>query len=93
MTTQTRTERMQARLTAAFDPLVLEIVDESAQHAGHTGASADGQTHYSITMTALAFRGQSRVARSRAVYDALTPEFGLGLHAISLRLNAPTDTV
>jgi BolA protein len=88
---QTRSDRLRATLTAAFNPLELEVVDESAHHAGHAGASAAGETHYRIGLVSAAFEGQSRVARSRAVYQSLGEEFSSGLHALSLTLRSPRE--
>ena len=91
MIPQTRRERMIASLQAAFDPLALQVSDDSAQHAGHAGAAAGGETHYTIEMTTRAFSGKTRLARSRAVHEALAAEFRSGLHALALTLRAPTD--
>ncbi len=84
-----RSERIAATLAAAFAPVSLRVIDDSAQHAGHGGARPGGETHYTVEMVSAAFVGQSRVARSRAVNAALQPEFDSGLHALSLRLEAP----
>jgi BolA family transcriptional regulator, general stress-responsive regulator len=86
---QNRQDRLRAELTAAFAPTLLEIVDDSARHAGHAGAAAGGETHYNIKMISAAFAGQSRVERSRAVHQVLAGEFASGLHALSLSLSAP----
>jgi stress-induced morphogen len=88
---QNRQDRLHAELTAAFAPTLLEIADDSARHAGHAGAAAGGQTHYTIRMVSVAFVGQSRVARSRAVHQVLAGEFASGLHALSLSLAAPDE--
>lgn len=87
----TRQERLQAALTAAFAPTTLHVVDDSARHAGHAGASAAGETHYSIQMVSEAFAGQSRLQRARAVHQALDDEFRDGLHALSLTLRSPAE--
>ncbi len=91
----TRAERLQALLTHAFSPELLRVQDDSAKHAGHAGAQPGGQTHYSILMVAAAFRGQSRVARSRAVHEAVATEFGPpetgGMHALALTLRTPEE--
>jgi stress-induced morphogen len=86
-----RADRMDAALRAAFAPALLRIVDESARHAGHAGARPGGQTHYAVLMVADAFAGQSRVARSRAVHEALAAEFASGLHALALTLRTPAE--
>ena len=87
----TRADRIVAALNQAFQPIKLRIVDDSARHAGHAGASPEGQTHYSVLMVSEVFRGQSRVSRSRAVHDALAGEFATGLHALALKLRTPEE--
>jgi BolA protein len=87
----TRAERIAARLTDAFAPTLLRVVDESARHAGHAGAQPGGETHYAVTLFSAAFAGQSRVARSRAVHAALADEFADGLHALALTLRTPEE--
>ena len=87
-----RRERLHAALTTAFAPTVLEVVDDSARHAGHSGATAAGETHYSVHMVSAAFAGQSRLARSRAVHALLDGELRDGLHALSLVLKSPAES-
>ena len=84
-------ERIEARLTEALAPARLEIVDESALHAGHSGARAGGETHYRVTLVSAAFAGRSRVQRHRLVYEALAAEFASGVHALSLDARAPDE--
>ena len=80
-----RTERMKAALTAAFSPDLLEIDDESHLHHGHAGAAPGGETHYAVRIRARVFAGLSRVARHRAIHQALAAEFASGLHALSIQ--------
>jgi len=70
---------------------MLEVRDDSAQHAGHAGATPGGETHYSVLIVSGRFVGQSRVARHRMVNAALDSEFGLGLHALALTLRTPDE--
>ncbi len=90
-----RADRLHAALTEAFAPTLLRIQDDSASHAGHSGAQAGGQSHYSVLMVSAAFQGVSRVARSRAVHTALASEFGPpeegGMHALALTLRTPGE--
>ncbi len=86
-----RATRLDATLRAAFAPSTLEIVDDSGRHAGHAGASGGGETHYNVLIVSAAFRGQSRVARSRAVHEVLAPELASGLHALALTLKTPEE--
>jgi len=72
-------------------PTHFVLTDESAKHAGHSGARPSGETHYHLVMVAAAFEGQSRVARQRLVYQALHEEFDTGLHALSLDLKTPAE--
>jgi BolA family transcriptional regulator, general stress-responsive regulator len=84
-------ERIVARLTAALDPILLDVVDESDRHAGHAGARAGGGTHYRVRVVSARFERQSRVERHRLVYDLLTAEFADGLHALALVAKAPGE--
>ena len=86
-----RADRLTAVLAGVFAPTVLRVIDDSAHHAGHMGAAEGGQTHYSVLVVAEAFNGMNRVARSRAVHDALAAEFAGGMHALALRLRTPTE--
>ena len=84
-------ERIVARLTAALDPSLLDVVDESDRHAGHAGAREGGGTHYRVRVVSARFEGQSRVERHRLVYGLLTAEFADGLHALALVAKAPGE--
>ena len=86
-----RRDRMAVLLRQHFTPELLQIDDESARHAGHAGAAPGGDTHYRVLMVAAAFRGQPRLARSRAVHAALAAEFATGLHALALTLRTPEE--
>ena len=74
---------IEARLTAAFHPRVLEVVNESHKHAGHAGDDGTGESHFHITIRAEAFQPMNRVARHRAVQQALG-ELNQRVHAIGL---------
>jgi stress-induced morphogen len=93
--TSHRADRLTAGLTAAFAPLVLTVTDDSAHHAGHAGAGAGGETHFSVLLVSEAFRGIGRVARERSVHAAVASEFGPvetgGMHALTLRLRTPEE--
>jgi stress-induced morphogen len=86
-----RAARLEDVLIRTFAPVLLRVVDDSAQHAGHAGAQPGGETHYSVLMVTPAFRGMNRVARSRAVHAALAAEFSSGLHALALTLRTPEE--
>ena len=83
------------KLTAAFAPLVLEVRDESARHAGHGGATRDngsqGETHFHVRLVSAAFEGLSRVERQRRIHAALEEELKSSVHALSLAVLTPAD--
>ena len=86
-----RAARIAAALNAAFTPAEVQVVDDSHRHAGHAGAAPGGETHYSVRVVSPAFAGMNRVARSRAVHEALAAEFAGGLHALALTLRTPEE--
>ncbi|WP_374406989.1 BolA family protein [Hydrogenophaga sp.] len=78
-------QALQDALTAALLPTRLEVIDESAAHAGHAGANGLGfGTHFRVRIASPAFAGKSRVAQHRLVYDALRPFTEAGLHALAI---------
>jgi BolA protein len=80
------------RRLAALEPSQLELVDESAQHAGHAGASPGGNTHWRLSIESPAFAGKSTVARHRMVYQALGELMQQPIHALNIRARAPGET-
>jgi BolA protein len=82
-------QEMKVRL-AVLDPQHLEILDESALHAGHAGAKSGGG-HFQLTLMSPAFTGQSGVARHRLVYQALGDLMGGKIHALSITALAPEE--
>ena len=79
------------KLTRRFAPLRLQIVDDSARHAGHAGARPEGETHFSVTLVSAAFVGLGRVARQRLVYETLADELATRVHALALTTLAPDE--
>lgn len=78
---------IEARLRSALNPSVLEVIDESAAHAGHSGANGLGYgTHIRVRIGGPAFVGLSRVAQHRLVYDALRDFTAAGLHALAIEI-------
>ncbi|MGE3145271.1 MAG: BolA family protein [Pseudorhodoplanes sp.] len=79
------------KLTRAFAPESIEVVDESHLHKGHAGHRPEGETHYRVYIVSESFRGKSRVERHRMVNGALDREFAAGLHALSIHAGAPGE--
>lgn len=82
-------ELMQERL-ASLSPLEIEIIDDSAKHAGHAGARSGGG-HYHLRIVAPGFVGLRTMQRHRLVYDALGPLMKQEIHALSIDARSPDD--
>lgn len=78
---------IEARLRDTFDPAELTVVDDSERHRGHAGYREGGDSHFNVRMRSVAFKGQSRIARHRAVHAALGPELVASIHALALDLD------
>jgi BolA protein len=79
------------KLTAAFAPASLRVVDESHQHQGHAGHRQGGETHYRLYIVSDAFRGKSRIDRHRMINHTLAGELASGVHALAIHASAPGE--
>ncbi len=78
---------LQSKLTSDLQPFHLQVLDESAAHAGHAGSDGSGQgTHFRVRIGAKAFDGLSRVAKHRLVYDSLQQFTDQGMHALAIEI-------
>lgn len=87
----TMEDQIKSKLTAAFKPQSLTLINDSHRHAGHAGHDGSGQSHFRLQITADAFSGMGRVQRQRMVYDVLAQEFKAGLHALSITALSPEE--
>jgi BolA protein len=76
-------DEIETRLADAFSPDRLEVVNESHRHAGHSGDDGSGESHFRVVIRAGAFAAMSRVARHRAIHQALG-DLNQRVHAIAL---------
>ena len=81
-------EQIELLLNEQLAPTRLEIIDDSAKHAGHAGASPAGESHFTVKIVSDAFAGKNAVARHRMVYAALKPLLDAGLHALAIEAKA-----
>jgi BolA protein len=79
------------KLTEAFMPVSLKVLDESHQHEGHTGHRPGGQTHYRVYIVSEAFKGKSRLERHRMINQLLSAELEGGIHALAIHAAAPGE--
>lgn len=82
---------IETKLSAALQPEHLEVIDNSAQHAGHAGSRPEGESHFAVIVVSSVFDGQNRVQRQRMVYKALADEMTNQIHALELKTFAPGE--
>lgn len=80
---------IEQRLREGLQPELLEVQDDSARHAGHAGAREGG--HYTVRVVSERFRGLTRVARHRLVYDLMAELMRQGIHALAIDAKAPGE--
>lgn len=85
------TATIRRRLETALAPSRLELVDESARHAGHAGARPGGESHFRLTVVAEAFTGRGRQERQRLIYRALGHLMDGEVHALSIHALTPVE--
>jgi len=86
------TDLITRKLTEAFAPESLRVIDESEQHAGHAGHRPGGETHFRLYIVAQAFRGKSRLERHRMINAALAEPLAGGVHALAIHAASPEET-
>jgi BolA protein len=88
-------ETIERKLTAALAPQSLQVIDDSAKHAGHLlhpgGVEDRGETHFTVKVTAQAFSGKRLVERHRLVNSALAEELAGPVHALAIEARAPGE--
>jgi BolA protein len=84
---EVRVEQIRQRLQQALEPQRLDVVDESALHAGHPGAR-DGRGHFRVRIDAPALIGLPRLAAHRRIYQALGDLMVTDIHALSIELES-----
>lgn len=84
-------ERISEKLAQSLQPTKLEIVNDSARHAGHMGDDGSGESHFRVAIVSGVFTGKNRVERQRMVYDLLAEEMRGGIHALSIKAMTPDE--
>ena len=83
----TRAEQIESRLRKAFTPSELLIRDDSERHRHHGGYQDGGESHFHVRIRSGAFADKTRLARHRAVHDALGKDLVGQIHALSLDID------
>ena len=79
------------RLSETLAPSHLEVINDSAHHAGHSGDDGSGESHFTVVVESAAFAGLNRVARQRLVNKALAELLENHVHALAIRARAPGE--
>ena len=88
--TNARATMIRERLTHELQPVKLEIIDESAKHAGHAGA-ASGGGHFIVNIVSPAFENKTLIQRHRLIYDAVGDIMYSEIHALSIQAKTPQE--
>jgi BolA family transcriptional regulator, general stress-responsive regulator len=78
---------LKAKLVAAFSPSHFELIDESNQHHGHSGAHPSGESHFRVKIASDAFQGKSRVQQHRLINEVLAAELKARVHALAIEIS------
>lgn len=84
-------DQIREKLTRAFSPVALDVVNDSSRHAGHAGSPGTGESHFSIKVVSAAFHGKSRLERHRMVNAAVAEELAGPVHALAITALAPDE--
>jgi BolA protein len=84
-------DAIRSRLTAALAPSRLDLIDESTLHAGHSGARAEGESHFRLLIVTAMFTGKTRLERQRMVFAALADLMRTEVHALSITALSPEE--
>ena len=77
---------MKSKLVAAFSPSVFELIDESSQHHGHSGAHPSGESHFRVRISSAIFQGKNRVQQHRLINEVLATELKARVHALAIEI-------
>lgn len=86
-----RVQQIDTRLREALAPQELQIIDDSAAHAGHRGARESGGGHFNVVIVSEAFADKSLLQRHRLVYAAVEDMFPHEIHALSIKALTPNE--
>ena len=74
-------ESIYKKLTEAFQPDKLEIINESHQHEGHDGYG--NESHLRIAISIDPFKEMNRIERQRAIFKTIAEEMKI-VHALNI---------
>jgi stress-induced morphogen len=84
-------QAIREKLSAAFNPAAIEVVNDSHHHAGHGSSPGTGESHFSVVVVSPVFAGKSRLERHRMVNEVLAEELAGPVHALAVTALAPEE--
>jgi stress-induced morphogen len=84
-------QAIREKLSAAFTPAAIEVVNDSHHHAGHGSSPGTGESHFSVVVVSPVFAGKSRLERHRMVNEVLAEELSGKIHALAITALAPGE--
>jgi BolA protein len=85
--------KIRAVLMNALRPTRLDVINESALHAGHRSSPGTGESHFRVLIVSEHFLGKSRIVRHRMVNEAVASELRSGVHALAINALAPGEEI
>jgi len=80
-------DRIVSKLEIDFEPLFLEVQNESHMHSVAPGS----ESHFKVTLVSSQFQGKRQVQRHQAIYGCLAQELQQGVHALALHTFSPEE--
>jgi len=80
-------QTIQRKLSEAFSPLNLEVVNESDNHSVPPGS----ESHFKVVLVSQEFAGEPLIKRHRRVNQVLAEELSGGIHALALHTLTPQE--
>ncbi|MDF7758649.1 transcriptional regulator BolA [Kosakonia cowanii] len=73
-------DQIESKLKAAFEPVFLDVVDESYRH----NVPAGSESHFKVVLVSDCFTGERFLNRHRMIYATLAEELATKIHALAL---------
>ncbi len=84
-------QSLRDKLAQQFQPILLEVVNQSHLHAGHASSPGSGESHFAVAIVSAAFEGKSRLERHRMVNAVVAQELQRGVHALAIKALTPAE--
>ena len=83
-----RAQKIEDVLRDKLEAQHVEVIDQSSLHEGHLGSQGGGG-QFQVLVVSDRFRGLTRIAAQRVVYEALGDLMMNDIHALSMRTLTP----